>query len=109
VKEPERFRHFFAVYETEAWLLSQPDIFPDAVKKAFPKNVTQPETVDSNDHPSQLLERLYKEKMRQEYGKTTTGPDLFNALDPDVAYNKCPRLKEMLDEMLRLAKAAELQ
>jgi hypothetical protein len=44
----ERFRHFFAVHEFEAWLLSSPRIFPSAVQPHLPKK--PPETVN-NDNP----------------------------------------------------------
>lgn len=108
MQEPKKFRHFFAVHEIEAWLLSDQTIFPIEVRKALPKSAARPETVNSNDHPSKLLERLYREKLKQEYGKILTGSKLFKALNPDIAYTKCPYLKEMLDEMLRLAKAAGL-
>jgi hypothetical protein len=34
----------------------------------------------------------------------THGKDLFDKLNPEVAYRKCPHLKDLLDEMLRMAK-----
>jgi hypothetical protein len=40
------------------------------------------------------------------YKKRVHGADLFAKLDPEVAYGKCPHLKMMLDEMLRLAEEA---
>jgi hypothetical protein len=42
------------------------------------------------------------------YKKTTHGSELFSQLDVELAYAKCPRLKELLDEMLNLAKSAGL-
>jgi len=38
----------------------------------------------------------------------THGSELFRKLEPDLAYKKCPRLEELLDEMLKLAKEAGL-
>ena len=38
-----RFRMFFAVYEFEAWLLSQPDIFPRDINEALQDKAAQPE------------------------------------------------------------------
>jgi len=99
-----KFRQFFAVYETEAWLLSDSSIFPRNVRDAFPSTVTHPESVNFKQPPAQLLEKLYQQKLRRPYRKKVDGRILFNKLDPGVAYQKCPRLKEMLDEMLRLAK-----
>ena len=34
----------------------------------------------------------------------TYGKELFDKLNPEVAYGKCPHLKDLLDEMLRMAK-----
>ncbi len=98
-----RFRQFFLVHEVEAWLLSQPELFPSAVRRAFPGRVSQPESVNFQQPPSELLQKLFKEKLKQTYKKVTHGKNLFDKLDPSVAYNKCPNLLELLDEMLRLA------
>jgi len=98
-----KFRQFFSVHEVEAWLLSQPELFPNAVRHAFPGRIAQPESVNFQEPPSQLLQNLYQAKLKQTYKKVTYGKDLFDKLDPAVAYNKCPHLKELLDEMLRLA------
>lgn len=103
-----KFRQFFAVHETEAWLLSDPNLFPIEVKKALPGKIQRPEEVNFDEPPARLLERIYKEKTKWAYKKTTHGSDLFNKLDPNLAYTKCPRLKELWDEMLKLAKEAGL-
>lgn len=102
----ERFRHSFAVHETEAWLLSQPDIFPPSVRRGFPNR--SPEEVNFDEPPAYLLDRLYKQATRKKYKKVVYGGQLFKKLDPSVAYAKCPKLKALLDEMLTLAKAAGL-
>ncbi len=101
-----RFRQFFAVHETEAWLLSQPELFPAKVHNAFPGNVDQPETVNFHEPPAKLLERLYRDKLHSTYKKVVHGSTLFAQLDPQIAYDKCPKLKELPDEMLKLAKEA---
>jgi len=98
-----RFFQFFAAHETEAWLLSNPDLFPQEVKKAFPAKAANPETVNFDEPPAKLLERLYSLKTGSRYKKVTQGRELFSRLDPNVAYGKCPRLKELLDKMLELA------
>lgn len=103
-----RFRMFFAVHEFEAWLLAQPTIFPTEVGRIFPSKTNQPETVNFTGPPAKLLNRLYTQATRREYKKVTHGRDLFAKLDPGVAVAKCPRLSEMLREMLRLAKEAGL-
>ncbi|HNY26247.1 MAG TPA: DUF4276 family protein [Candidatus Sumerlaeota bacterium] len=100
----DRFHMFFAVHELEAWLLSQPDIFPQEIAKALPGRV--PEEVNSDEPPSKLLTRLYREKSgsKKKYNKITDGSNLFAKLDPDQARKKCPHLKEMLDTLLDLAR-----
>jgi hypothetical protein len=104
----QKFRQFFAVHETEAWLLSDPNVFPSDVKKAVAKKIQSPEQVNFDEPPAKFLERLYKEKTNRTYKKTTHGSELFSQLDVELAYAKCPRLKELLDEMLNLAKSAGL-
>lgn len=101
-----KFRHFFAVHETEAWLFSQPELFPPEVRGGFPGRHQHPETINFDEPPAKLLDRLYQAKLRRRYKKTTDGKDLFDRLDPETARAKCPRLAEMLDEILSLARAA---
>ncbi|MBI5556160.1 MAG: DUF4276 family protein [Deltaproteobacteria bacterium] len=103
VSRPNFFQ-FFAVHEVEAWLLSQPDIFPAEIRKTFPAKIQKPEAVNFNEPPAKLLERLYSLHMKRSYKKVVNGKELFGKLDPDIAYQKCPKLKELLDKMLELAK-----
>lgn len=99
-----KFRQFFAVHETEAWLLSQPSIFPAAVRTEIAGRAQHPETVNNQEPPAMLLQNLYRAKTRSDYKKTVDGTNLFGDLDPAVAYGKCPHLKAMLDNMLSLAR-----
>jgi hypothetical protein len=85
-----KFRQFFAVHETEAWLLSAPDLFPQEVKKALPPKIATPEAVNFDLPPAKLLDKLYKDKLKRSYKKVTDGAELFSQLDPVVAYNRCP-------------------
>lgn len=103
VSQPKFFQ-FFAVHEVEAWLLSEPDIFPMPVHKAFPGKIQNPETVNFDEPPAKLLERLYPAHIRKSYKKVVNGKELFGKLNPDIAYQKCPKLKELLDKMQELAK-----
>ena len=105
--DEERFRMFFAVHEIEAWLLSDPGIFPPSVARAFPDKVKQPESVNFNEPPAKLLAQLYS-KQRKRYKKPVDGSILFKKLNPDRVYEKCPVFKRMMDEMLVLAKNAGL-
>lgn len=103
-----KFRLFTAVHETEAWLLSQPGNLPGDVARALPGKVQTPETVNFDQPPSKLLNQLYLDKTGRGYKKVAYGADLFGKLDPAAAYNKCPYLKQLLDELLKMARAAGL-
>ena len=81
-------------------------MLPRAVREVLP--ATPPEKVNFNEPPAKLLDRLYTSKLSRRYKKTTDGTNLFRALDPAVAYAKCPNLKLLLDDMLQLAQAAGL-
>jgi hypothetical protein len=105
VSHPQ-FRQFFAVHETEAWLLSSPAIFPMEVRKGI--SARRPERVNFDEPPAKLLDRLYRRELKRHYKKVTGGRELFDRLSPSVAYEKCNYLKLMLDEMLVLAKEAGL-
>jgi hypothetical protein len=98
-----KFLQFFAVHEIEAWLLSQPELFPLKVKKAFSKKIQTPEMVNLNEPPAKLLERLYPLHVNRSYKKVVNGKELFSKLDPNIAYQKCPKLRELLDKMLAMA------
>jgi len=102
----ERFRMFFAVHEVEAWLLSQPQIFPRQVIRDIEKTSTHPEDVDFDTPPSRLLGELYWNTMKRTYKKVAYGSQLFDKLDPELAAGKCPELKRMLECMLSMAKDA---
>lgn len=98
-----RFRQFFAVHETEAWLLSQPGLFPEEVSKSLKSKAEKPERVNSDEPPAKLLDRLYKSATGRGYKKVTEARNLFPKIDPSTAYGKCPNLKTLLDAMLELA------
>ena len=104
--ELDRFRVFFAVHEVEAWLLSDPNLFPIPVKEALSGKIRHPESVNFAEPPSKLLQRLYKSKRKKSYKKVVDGYSLFGKLDPDTVHSSCPYFREMMDEMLTLAKNA---
>jgi hypothetical protein len=99
-----RFFQFFAVHEVEAWLLSDPQIFPREIQNSLPKKIVHPETVDFDEPPAKLIDRIYKLKTDRSYLEAIYGPQLFKKLDPASAYDKCPYLKQMLDKMLEIAR-----
>ena len=103
-----RFRQHFAIHETEAWLLADPEILPREVRKALPGRSSQPETVNFDEPPAKLLSRLYREKAGRGYKKLIDGAGLFRSLSPDRAREKCPALRALLDDMLELAQASSI-
>jgi hypothetical protein len=100
-----RFRQHFAVHETEAWLFSQPDIFPAGIAGGLPKT-PQPETVNFEHPPSYRLRDLYWRKLHRKYRKPIEGSRLFQKLNPEVACARCPHLKLLLEDILAVAKTA---
>jgi hypothetical protein len=100
----QRFRQHFAVHETEAWLLSAPGIFPAAIQSGLPQ-ASNPETVNTTHPPSEHLKRLYRSNLNRTYGKSLEGAHLFSKLNPETAYERCPHLRLLLDDVLALATA----
>ncbi len=98
------FSQFFAVHEVEAWLLSDPSIFPDSVKSSIQEMSSFPEKINNTEPPKKRLQKIYKKEINRRYKEVTFGSNLFSKLDPNIAYQKCPYLKDLLDEMLRMAK-----
>lgn len=101
-----RFRQHFAVHEIEAWILSQPEVLPPAVLKKLPGKHVKPETVNFDEPPACLLNRLYVEATGWNYKKRTYGEELFRKLNPQVVWEKCPYFRDLADELVDLAKKA---
>jgi hypothetical protein len=97
-----RFRQHFAVHETEAWLLSGENLFPPEIDVRLPK--TPPEGINFQNPPAALLQNLFSAHLDRDYAKVRDGIDLFGKLDPNVAYDRCPHLRLLLDDILALAK-----
>jgi hypothetical protein len=97
------FKMFFAVHEVEAWLLSQPEVLKLNWGKELLSRLGRPEEINLQEPPNKLLARIYRAQKNRKYKKPTDGKAFFDKLDPEIAHNKCPYLRQMLDEMLRLA------
>lgn len=97
-----RFRMFFAVHELEAWLLSQPEIFPKPIADAVSRISNAREDVDFDAPPSKRLCEFFQQKTGLKYKKTTHGVQYFSKLDPEVAAERCPELRRMLETMLQM-------
>ncbi len=108
-----KFHMFFAVHEIEAWLFSQPEIFPEFIREALFEGLPEPEEIDFDTPPSKRLKKTYDTLIQQKsishaYRKTGHGRKFFNSLDPERAYAKCPYLRKMLDALLSVSKKAGL-
>lgn len=97
-----RFRQHFAMHETEAWLFSEPRIFPRKIRDGIPDS--PPETVNLNNPPSRRLGNLYRTRLDRKYTKPLEGAKLFRALDPDIACERCPHLALLFQDLLDLAR-----
>jgi hypothetical protein len=100
-----KFRMFFAVHEYEAWLLSDPAVFPPSIRDRRTRDGRTPENVDDNEPPAKLLDRLYEQNLNRPYRKTVDSVQLFRDLDPNVVYDKCPNFKRLADTMLEMAQS----
>ncbi len=97
-----QFRQHFAVHETEAWLLAQPDLFPSRIR--IPRRWSEhPERVDMDNPPAKRLDKIFRTQTGSGYKKTVQARILFPKLSPDQAYSKCPHLKALLDDLLAVA------
>jgi Domain of unknown function (DUF4276) len=92
-----RFRQHFAVHEVEAWLLAYPERWQPELRSQIAKR--PPETVNFDEPPAKFLNRLH----RGHYKKTTTAMNLFPIVDPKIAVDKCPYLKLLMEDLLRVS------
>lgn len=105
-----RFKMFFAVHEFEAWLFSDPSVFPkdvsDSLKAAsYKPKLASPEAINFDEPPAKLLNALYKNTKRGSYNKVVDARQLFSKLDPEIAAKKCPYLNDMFEKLVTLANA----
>ncbi len=103
VKSP-RFKQHFAVHELEAWLLSDPSIFPSELATEMEEVSEKPETVNFEQPPAKYLDDLYQQKLHKTYKKVTYGNRLFARLNPETVYSRCPYFKLLADDLLALAR-----
>jgi hypothetical protein len=105
VNDP-RFLMSFAVHETEAWLLSDPEVFPSEVRGDLLPLSLRPEEVDGDRPPSHRLDAIYERRFNREYKKVVYGQQYFRKLEPEQAAARCPYLKSLLVSMLEMARSA---
>lgn len=101
-----KFRQYFAVHETEAWLLAHKEVLPRNIMEALPSRCSQPEAINGIEPPSKLLGRLYQQHLNRPYKKVVDGKKLFLNCDPQIVAGKCPHFSQMLADMEQLAREA---
>lgn len=95
-----RFRQFFAVYELEAWLLSDTGLFPNEVKNALPASLS--EKVNSSEPPSKLIGKLYQSKIRKPYKKQADGEKFFCETGPKNSLSEVSALESAAGRNARI-------
>ena len=103
------YHQFFAVHETEAWLLSDLQRFQPDVRRALIEKSKNPETINLDEPPAKLLDRVYMSCKKRHYEKVIEARNQFPHLDPSVAATKCPYLRQMLNELLTIIQDARTQ
>lgn len=102
----KKFTQHFAVHETEAWLLADDVVLPRNVRKLLPSTCKKPESVNENEPPSKLLDRLYRKSLNRGYRKTVDGGNLFLKCSPETVAFKCPYFQNFLADLEQRARAA---
>lgn len=95
-----RFRQHFAVHETEAWLLADHNLWPLDVRSRIKKS--KPEEVNFTSPPARFLKDILGS-----YDKVVSARNRFPKLDPQVAIDRCPYLKLLAEDLLRVALALQ--
>ncbi|NQU21674.1 MAG: DUF4276 family protein [Candidatus Nealsonbacteria bacterium] len=95
------FRQHFAVHEVEAWLLAYPDQWPPKVRGQISKRL--PEEVNLDEPPAKFLKRILGGK----YKKIVRAKNILGRVDPQIAIDKCPHLKQLANDLLRVARRLE--
>ncbi|MCH8047621.1 MAG: DUF4276 family protein [Planctomycetes bacterium] len=100
---PKEFRHLFrqhfAVHEIEAWLLAYPEQWPSNVRGRISKR--PPEQVNFDKPPAKFLKGI----LGGTYQKTVRARNIFPKVDPQIAIDKCPYLRLLAADLLKIAKA----
>ncbi len=65
-----------------------------------PRSKRAPEQVNFGEPPAKFLKRV----LGGRYKKTTTAMNLFPKVDPQIAIDRCPHLKILAHDLLRVAR-----
>ena len=92
------FRQHFAVHEVEAWLLAYPGQWPPKVRDQISKR--PPEEVNLHEPPAKFLKHVLDGR----YKKIVRAKNILGRVDPQIAIDQCPHLKQLANDLLRVAK-----
>lgn len=95
----DRFRQHFAVHEVEAWLLAFPEELSKEKQVQSQIRKRPPEQVNFKEPPAEFLRNIL-----HGYKKTTMARNLFPRVDPQIAIDQCPFLRQFMEDLLALAK-----
>ncbi len=101
----DRVEVHFAVQETEAWLVADPNGFcavykhaprqlVDEVTRLAPPGQSPENTIDCNPKPSEYLMRLAR-KYSLQYRKTIEGPQALGRVNADLVAERCPHFGQL--------------
>ena len=89
-----------AVYEVEAWLISDIDTLGKTLRKRITDEFPNPEAVDDEKPPHKRLEEKYR------YKKSSHGKKCLEELNYELAMQKCPQFKSFIEYILGLCEQA---
>ncbi|MBD3177352.1 MAG: DUF4276 family protein [Armatimonadia bacterium] len=90
-----------AVWDLEAWLLSEPEVFEHQEIQAAARGWgADPEMVDHQQPPGKRLEQLFPQVLGRPYQKIIDGARLFRRLTPEAAYRRCGHFRTMIDDIV---------
>jgi hypothetical protein len=115
---------FFMVQEMEAWILSQPDIIPEAIEKTFSgiktnvdfqqayTKLLRGKSISLVSHPNMILRTLLKQTFvivkskktkKLEYGKLRHSPSLIELLSIEKLIDDFEDVRALVNRMLELS------
>jgi len=95
-----------AVHEVEAWLLAEGRCVAKRLKDSKIQSDPNAETKNFIDHPSKLIDSLFKSRRGDGYHKTNDGTPLFKCLQFELVYDTCQYFREFYDELKSVGQLA---
>ncbi|MBI2872031.1 MAG: DUF4276 family protein [Chloroflexi bacterium] len=103
---PEQYRNRFyphvAVHELEAWILADPSGLRERLKTSSLPSWPHPECVNDTTPPSDVLNGLFRARLKIRYAKIKEGVPLLEKLNLDAVYKGCPSFQLFIDDLRRI-------